>query len=121
MCDRMLADPDFAQFNILCACKPPKHLWVIPNNIHEIVLCKFIAKLWTPPSDTPPESCCLFANSYYIITVYPETSLDHNAWWETAIEDYDISLGAEFSGLLQRDFICFFSLLVVAPVHQLYC
>jgi hypothetical protein len=103
----MLADPDFAQFNVLCADKPPKHLWNIPCNILDIVVCKFIVKLWTLQS-TPPESCCLCAKIFtnvfeHITTVCPETSLYRNAWWETVIEDYDISLGAELSGLSQSD------------------
>lgn len=109
--NRMLADPDFVQFNILCADKPPKHLWVIPDNIQGIVLCKFIVKLWTL-LNTPPESCCLCAKSFtnvfeHITTVCPETSLYRNAWWETVIEDYDISLGAELSGLSQNDLYLF--------------
>lgn len=93
------------QFNIHCACEPPNNLWVIPNNIHEVVLCQFIVKLWTL-LDTPSGSCCLCVKSFtnvfeHITTVCPEKSLYRNAWCETVIKDYNILLGPELSGLSQ--------------------
>ena len=108
---RMQADPDFARFLILCNGKSPTLIWNIPRNNCEILLCKFIIKLWTL-RDTPPESCSLCARSFtnvfeHLSTTCPETSLYRDAWWETIIEDFDISLSAELCGLPQGDIYLF--------------
>ena len=73
---RMIADPDFHRFNILCAGKSPKFLWDIPRNIQEIVLCKFIVKLWTLP-DISLDVCSVCAKPFsnvfeHITTTCPE-------------------------------------------------
>ena len=107
----MIADPDFYRFNILCAGNSLKFLWDIPRNIQEIVLCKCIVKLWTLP-DTSLELCSVCAKPFSNVfehntTTCPEISLFRNEWWETEIEDFDISLGAELAGLLQSELYSF--------------
>lgn len=75
----MIADLDFAQFNILCA---RNHLNIY--DIHEIVLCNFVVELWTIFDTRRNRTACLCAKSLtnvfdYITAVCLGTSLYHTA------------------------------------------
>uniref|UniRef100_K1R4M6 Uncharacterized protein n=1 Tax=Magallana gigas TaxID=29159 RepID=K1R4M6_MAGGI len=49
-----------------------------------------------------------FTNVFeHISTVCPGTSAFREAWWDTVIENFDISLSAELSGLCTRDLYLF--------------
>jgi hypothetical protein len=109
---RMQADLDSAQLLTLCNGKSLALLWDIPSNEKEILLYKFTAKLWTL-LDIPPENCTLCARPFtnvfeHLCTICPETASFRDAWWETVIEDFDISLAAELCGLPQHELYLFF-------------
>ena len=108
---RMLSDPDFILFNTINAGRPLFAIWKFPSNIHEIELCKFVVKLWSLPT-LPLAVCtmcgsCFFNVFQHISTVCLGTVALRDAWWNTVIEDFDISLSAELCGLCPQDLYLF--------------
>lgn len=59
----MIADLDFCSIQHPLRTEPPKHIWVIPNNVHEIVLCNFVVELWTILDTRRNRTACLCAKS----------------------------------------------------------
>jgi hypothetical protein len=107
----MQTDPNFARFLTLCNGKSPELLWDLPSSNKEILLCIFTAKLWTL-LDISPENYTLCARPFtsvfeHLCTICPETASFRDAWWETVIEDFDISLGAELCELPQHELYLF--------------
>lgn len=107
----MLSDPDFILFNTINAGRPLFAIWKFPSNIHEIELCKFVVKLWSLP--TLPLAVCTMCGSCFInvfqhiSTVCLGTVALRDTWWNTVIEDFDISLSAELCGLCPQDLSLF--------------
>jgi hypothetical protein len=86
-------------------------LWKIPTNYQEVQLCKLIVKPWTL-ADIHPKICTIchrvFSNiSEHISTAYTATFEFREVWWQTIIENFDITLSAELCGLKSRDLYLF--------------
>ena len=104
-------DPDFSLFRSITHNRHPDTLWKIPTNYQEGQLCKFIVKLWTL-SDIHPEICTIchrfFSNIFeHVSTACTATLEFREAWWQTIIENFDITLSAELCGLNSRDLYLF--------------
>jgi hypothetical protein len=104
-------DPDFTLFRSITHNRHPNTLWKIPTNYQEVQLCKFIVKLWTL-ADIHPEICTIchrvFSNIFeHVSTACTATFEFREAWWQTIIENFDVTLSAELCGLNSRDLYLF--------------